>query len=1674
MRKFKGLLVFLLGLLLLTACGKDKVTLEVNTSLTLQVGQEVKLTVNQVAKDLEFSGMGEVLEIRTSGDDVYVKALKVGNVDLKVTYKPNKKINATIKVTVNPKPVEQGYTLNFSVTVPADFTGDVYVLGGFNSWTLADALKLTKGADGKYTGTATFDTDEASLEYKYFNHNEWEYGEGSETGGYRGNREVSLTETTINLEDEILSWEKVYDGTPLEPEKEYTFTFNVTVPEGTEGNVYVVGNFTNWLDDPCTPLQLTEGDDNTYTGTITYTTNKSLLYKYVNAKDLASINWDYEEEVSGNRELTIEALTANDTVTAWKKGGYKEGAVEAEYTLNFKVTVPFLLPEGYKVWVVGFNGWDKDDALELVPDGLDYFGEATITTEASQIEYMVVAGLEFGWDHKPLKEDGTEYGFGENINHVLVDGVNEINYVVHAWKDLSEGQEEPQEYTFTFNVTVPEGTEGNVFVVGNFTNWLDDPCTPLQLTKGEGNLYSGEVTYKTNIALSYKYLNAKDLESLNYDYEEVVQGNRSLAIADLVANDTVEAWKSGGYKEAAVEVEYTLNFSITVPFQLPEGYKVFVIGSFNSWKEETAVELTGTELVHTGTTTVTTSATQIEYMVVAGQTFGWAHKPLKDDNTEYGFGENITHTLVEGANTVEYTVHAWKDLTEAPVEETYTLTFNVTVPEGTEGEVFVVGSFTNWLDEPSTPLKLTKNTDGTYSGTVEYTTVASTVEYKYLNAKDLASLNYDYEELVSANRVLTLTTPTATDTVETWKAGGYKAEVVPEMVDVVVRLTSIPTTTETFPIKLIGSMVDWKVADALTFELVGEVYEATLTVDKNKTNEFKLYLDKGQTNWWDHQASPDGTAEYGNRVITADEYTALLIEIEVPQWKGLTPTDPESEIVYVVIRLTSVPETTGEFPIKLIGSMTGWSAIISETFEKVSGVYEVTLDVEKNVENKFCLYLDKGQAEWHEHQAADEFGIALADHIITEEEYAALLVEIAVPNWKGLTPPAPVEMVDVVVRLTSIPTTTETFPIKLIGNMTDWNPLNSLVFEPVLEVYEITLNVDKNVENKFCLYLDKEQAEWHAHQAADENGVALADHVITAAEYTALLVEIAVPNWKGITPPAPEETYTLTFNVTVPEGTEGEVFVVGTFTNWLDEPATPLKLTKNTDGTYSGTVEYTTVASTVEYKYLNAKDLATLNYDYEELISANRVLTLATPTATDTVEAWKAGGYKAEAPELTYTLNFTVGAPADFTGDVYVLGEFNNWNLETALKLTKGETNYTGTTTYTTNKTTMEYKYFNHPAWDYAEGNEANAHIGNRSVELVETLALTDTILGWEKVYVEPAPGVEYTLNFSFNINVYIPEGYKVFLIGDFNNWDVTTPVELVGEAGLYTYQTTYTTDKTKLDYMIVTGETFGWAHKTLKPDNSEYVGEENIVHDLVAGENAISYIVPGWAGITPPTPPAEYTLTFTVTVPEGTEGNVYVAGSFTNWTNPESTPLLLTKGEGNTYTGTTTITTQETSIEYKYVNSNDLVTNYYEVRDLNRVLELATPTATDTVSAWIDGGYHAPAPEVTYTINFTVEVPADFTGDVYVAGSFTNWLEEGSTPLKLTKNADGKYVGSTTYTTTDTTIQYKYFNHTEYTYVEGTLDGGVIANREVTLTETTNIVDVVAGWEAVYVEPTP
>lgn len=117
------------------------------------------------------------------------------------------------------------------------------------------------------------------------------------------------------------------------------------------------------------------------------------------------------------------------------------------------------------------------------------------------------------------------------------------------------------EYTLEFNVEVPEGTEGKIFVVGSFTNWLDSPIGPLQpieLTKGEGNTYSGSVLYAPmgpETSVTYKYTNARNLGELigkGKYYETGENRTLTLTMPTSTANDTgangVAAWNEGGYK----------------------------------------------------------------------------------------------------------------------------------------------------------------------------------------------------------------------------------------------------------------------------------------------------------------------------------------------------------------------------------------------------------------------------------------------------------------------------------------------------------------------------------------------------------------------------------------------------------------------------------------------------------------------------------------------------------------------------------------------------------------------------------------------------------------------------------------------------------------------------------------------------------------------------------------------------------------------------------------------------------------------------------------------------------------------------------------------------------------------------------------------------------------------
>lgn len=279
-------------------------------------------------------------------------------------------------------------------------------------------------------------------------------------------------------------------------------------------------------------------------------------------------------------------------------------------------------------------------------------------------------------------------------------------------------------------------------------------------------------------------------------------------------------------------------------------------------------------------------------MVVTGETFSFDHKPLKADGSEYSFGENIGHTLVDGVNEIKYTVHAWKGLSETPVEpQEYTITFNAEVPADYEGDVYVVGKFNEWAIEEA--ILMTKKEDGTYTHTATFELALEALEYKYFNHKDwqYGEVNDEGEARENRSLLLTETTLTTQDIILGFE-NIYVEPVEPDIRPFTVKLGDIPASTGEFPIKLIGTMTNgWSIEDALTFEKVEDVLQVTFNIDYNLDHLFLLYLEKGQANWWDHKAADSINEGWDNYILKAD-YLANNTEVslDVAYWLGLENT----------------------------------------------------------------------------------------------------------------------------------------------------------------------------------------------------------------------------------------------------------------------------------------------------------------------------------------------------------------------------------------------------------------------------------------------------------------------------------------------------------------------------------------------------------------------------------------------------------------------------------------------------------------------------------------------------------------------------------------------------------------------------------------------------------------
>ena len=146
--------------------------------------------------------------------------------------------------------------------------------------------------------------------------------------------EINFNEYANEVKEFILTLESDLDHTkeykihfkeyidPATQPKLRTIRFEVTAPAGTP-NVYVVGSLTGWTPGRSN-WKLTKGANNVWSLEIEATLlDKEFEYKYVYAP-----GWSYEEDVAGNRKLTI----TGDTILAKDEVVWKTAPVEgAEY-----------------------------------------------------------------------------------------------------------------------------------------------------------------------------------------------------------------------------------------------------------------------------------------------------------------------------------------------------------------------------------------------------------------------------------------------------------------------------------------------------------------------------------------------------------------------------------------------------------------------------------------------------------------------------------------------------------------------------------------------------------------------------------------------------------------------------------------------------------------------------------------------------------------------------------------------------------------------------------------------------------------------------------------------------------------------------------------------------------------------------------------------------------------------------------------------------------------------------------------------------------------------------------------------------------------------------------------------------------------------------------------------
>ncbi len=824
--------------------------------------------------------------------------------------------------------------------------------------------------------------------------------------------------------------------------------FIATVPAETpaDASVYLVGSMCDWKLEKA-HLLVKNGETGKYEVTITLKAGTTYEYKYI----VGNTSYDHEEvQASGegiaNREVMAiaEMLPVENTVARWK--GIAVPPVNMVQNPNFA--------SGMDNWAT-FTG---AGAANYTPDGENGLKVEVVTVGASYEPRLSQMGIAFekgksyriSFDAKALAEKTINLQVGQLIDFDPY-FINFINgWIVHRevgleWNTLTfeftMNHENPNggivlefgtvgasavattlwirnvevveidllpvvKETVKFEVTVPDYTTGEVALVHNLIGW--DALNGLVLTKNsETGKYEGQMDIQVGMTLEYKYVLNKSWDNVEVQSDGVTDiPNRVLNITSGMVKtlDTVQRWK--GVEPPAPKV--TTHFVLTVPTGTPADAVIYIIG-----------ELPGLENVYPEPPTQPTHAWgnfTDDYKLVKGEDgkyrisiesepnfyLRYNYYIVMGDKNIREIGALRTHTAV-ATNTLNDEVTKW--------EEPVTITFSVTVPEGTpaDASVYVIGVFKELIypgmgvnptqlnhqwNNFTNKYKMIKGEGSVYtlSLVIDYN---YTFFYKYVYTVD----NIDRFWETGDDRSRTATeTITLNDTVSAWNPAPAKYTVTFSV--------TVPAVPEGANVYMIGVF-----PGLLWLGDLGEGEDPTVNHQWNNfSNTYKMTKGEGNVYTLNVEAPVNFTLIYKYAILTSSndrvwevhdnrEYVVTAAGTQndvVNSWEEIPTTDK--------MVLISVAAPAGTENVYFVGNVTEPTWDVSNpvplTYNSVSGKFEIEapFSVGYVLEYKFVCGPHWAFVE------VDGSGEDIGNRQTTIQEETTS-IEVTVAGWKNVYDP---------------------------------------------------------------------------------------------------------------------------------------------------------------------------------------------------------------------------------------------------------------------------------------------------------------------------------------------------------------------------------------------------------------------------------------------------------------------------------------------------------------------------------------------------------------------------------------------------------------------------------------------------------------------------------------------